>query len=287
MTDTIDIVIPSAGRPAELLTLLQALGCGADPAAAGVASITVSDDRHSAALASRLRAHWPAVRYRAGPARGPAANRNHAATRGRAAWLLFLDDDCIPAAGLVAHYRAAMAAQPQIGVFQGAILPLGPRPDAGHHAPINQHGGDLVTCNFAIRRDLFERLGGFDERFPHSLEDCDLAARMDHDGVAVAFAPAAAVNHPWRRPTVAELQRQILGHAIMADKHPAFVSDWTLIDLLRKMRGRLRQYGSGNLAPVPPRYWGLAALDFSMPLATHATVRLAPLRRAILRRHAR
>jgi len=285
--DLIDIVVPSAGRPAELLRLLHALGCCADPAAAGVASITVSDDRPSAALAARLDADFPAVGYVPGPARGPAANRNHAAAQGRAAWLLFVDDDCIPRPGLLTQYRLAMAAQSRSEAFQGVVLPVGPRPDASHHAPTNERGGPLLTGNFAIRRHLFCSLGRFDERFPYSLEDCDFAVRLGRAGITVAFASAAVVSHPWRRASLAELQRQLVGHAIMAHKHPAFVGDWTLLNLLRKLRGRLRHYGGSSQAAVPPRYWGLAALDFVMPLAAHATVRLGPLRRAIAKRHSR
>jgi GT2 family glycosyltransferase len=46
-----------------------------------------------------------------------------------------------------------------------------------------------------VRRDLFEAIGGFDERFFLYCEDADLCRRVWDSGHAVRFVPAAEVSH--------------------------------------------------------------------------------------------
>ena len=73
-------------------------------------------------------------------------------------------------------------------------------------APLNYHGGYLWSCNFAIRKALFEEIGGFDAGFPHPhLEDVDLRLRLDDRGTAYPFVPGAEMVHP-PRPIVPVLK---------------------------------------------------------------------------------
>lgn len=281
--NAIDIVIPSAGRPELLVALLDSLARHPPPPGLAL-TVTVSDDRHAAQTAQRVGAAHPAVRYVAGPARGPAANRNHGAALGHAPWLLFLDDDCRLDSDLLSRYCEHAQADPDARVLEGAILAAGARPSALHHAPINSDGGWLWSCNFMIERRLFERLGGFDERFPYALEDCDFMQRLRDLRVRVPFVPAALVRHPWRQVTRAEIARQMVGHAVMADKHAGFARGWTLVHLLRALRARVRQYTSAQRGPLTLRMLPTAACDFLAPVAMWAVVRIAPLRRAVVRR---
>lgn len=286
-----DIVVPSCGRPQALPAMLQALHDTSgmplpDAVLRGELSITVSDDRFDPALGAALHARWPHVRYVAGPARGPASNRNHGAAFGRQPWLLFLDDDCLPVCDLLAQYRHAIAAQPGIGVFEGAVHAAGPRPDPQHVAPLNTTGGHLWSCNFAVRRDTFAALGGFDERFPYALEDCDFAQRLRAAGHAFVFVPAAVVQHPWRRTAPHEVWRHVIGHALMADKHPRFADGWNLLHLARAVRGRLRQYAGPRWWAIAPQHWAAVACDLVSPLVVTAAVRWPALRRGLVQRHA-
>ena len=284
----VDIVIPSAGRPDLLLALLdslarQTLQPGHTNGATFTVTVTVTDDRHTATTARRVQAAHPNVRYVAGPARGPAANRNHGAARGQAPWLLFLDDDCHLDSNLLARYADHARADPGAQVLEGAILPVGDRPSALHHAPVNSDGGFLWSCNFMITRRLFDSLGGFDPRFPYALEDCDFMQRLRDRGVRVPFVRAAVVRHPWRPISLPELSRQLVGHAVMADKHPAFAAGWTPRHVLRALRGRVRQYAGAGLASMGLRALPTALCDFLSPVAMWGAVRIKPCRRALLR----
>ena len=279
----LDIVIPAAGRGPDLLRLLQSVQAGCQASLAStVASITITDDRHSAALGEQLERRFPSVRYVPGPARGPAANRNHGARQGTAPWLLFLDDDCYLANDLLQTYAQQTAQHPQATVLEGAIHAVGPRPNGNHHAPLNMRGGCLWSCNLMLRREVFECLGGFDERFPFAcMEDVDLRERLLAAGAVVVFCPDAYVYHPWRSISELELSRQIISHAIYAQKHAVFVRDWTVLHAARMAWGRLRLYAAGGFGSIPAAKYRTVAYDLAAPFALLAVTRWPALRRSV------
>jgi GT2 family glycosyltransferase len=251
-----------------------------------VASITVTDDRHTQAEAEQLAAEFPGVRYIAGPARGPAANRNHGAAQGQADWVLFLDDDCYLDSDLLQAYSTQTQKSPRLEVLEGAIHPVGPRPNGNHHAPLNLQGGCLWSCNMMIRREVFQRVGGFDEQFPFAcMEDVDLRERLRAGAAESCFVPAAVVFHPWRSISERELTRQIISHAIYATKHPGFARAWTPLHALRMARGRLRLYTAGGFGSIPGAKYRTVLYDLVAPFALLAVTRLAPLRRSVDRRY--
>ena len=72
----------------------------------------------------------------------------------------------------------------------------------------------FIACggNMAIRRELYERLGGFDPGFFAYGEDVDLSWRLHAAGHGIVFAPGAAVNH-YRQGTsdrLGEARREFL-----------------------------------------------------------------------------
>ena len=283
----IDIVIPCAGRGDDLIRLLTSLHaqCAAS-IALHVESITVTDDRHTEALRERLRASFPSVRYVAGPARGPAANRNHGAGSGDARWILFLDDDCYVASDLLGAYIRHIESAPHAQVFEGAIHPVGDRPNGNHHAPLNTTGGYLWSCNLLIQRQVFEAVGRFDEEFPFAcLEDCDLMDRLKGHHAAIVFAGDAVVLHPWRSISEREVSRAIISHAIYGQKHPDFVAGWNLVHLLRALRGRARLYRLGRFSSIPWTQYRTVGFDFIAPVVIYAVMRVAPLRRVLFDRY--
>lgn len=127
--------------------------------------------------------------------------------RARSDIVLFLDDDVIPGAGLVAAHREAHS-RTGAGVVAGQVLQPGEEPAPRTHAPFrfNASDGGWVTeaigANFSIRRDLALRIGGIDENFVRAAYgyEAELCARAIAAGARVLFEPSATVRH-LRAPT--------------------------------------------------------------------------------------
>jgi histidinol-phosphate phosphatase family protein len=141
------IVIPSVGRPT-LARLLEALE-GEE--------VLVVEDRDG---------------------RGPAATRNAGWRAVDAEWIVFLDDDVVPAPG----WRSALERdlRPDVDGSQGRIaVPLPARPTDWERNVAGLQDARWATADMAYRREALAAVGGFDERFPRAFrEDADLALRL-------------------------------------------------------------------------------------------------------------
>ena len=83
---------------------------------------------------------------------------------------------------------------------------------------------DWVTgACLLVRRDLYERLGGFDEAFFLYSEEVDLLYRARRIGAETWFDPAAEVEHEWGgtagRSSALTLEEQARSHVRYFDKH--------------------------------------------------------------------
>ena len=74
-----------------------------------------------------------------------------------------------------------------------------------------------------VRRELFERLGGFDEAFFLYSEEVDLLYRASQLGAETWYDPAAEVVHVWGgtagRSSALTLEEQARSHVRYLDKH--------------------------------------------------------------------
>src|SRR5258708_5965312 len=122
--------------------------------------------------------------------------------------VLFLDDDIIPAPGLVAGHAAAYQDRP-VDAVVGQILQPGQTP-VTHKRPATDRIADfdfafnsvegcfvsnVIAANLSVRRRRAMEIGGFDENFTTTAYrfETDFAWRLlDADG-AVWFEPAASV----------------------------------------------------------------------------------------------
>lgn len=195
----VTVVVPTCGRPELLARCLAALEKQSLPREEY--DIIVVDD-------SALRS-------------GPAAARNRGWRQARAAIVAFTDDDTEPHAqwlenGLKTMQRAD-AASGRI------VMPIPAAPTDYERDAQGLERSEFVTANCFVRREVLERLGGFDERFRLAWrEDSDLHFRLLRAGARIAHAPDAVVVHPVRpAPWGVSLkqQRKVMFDALLFKKH--------------------------------------------------------------------
>jgi GT2 family glycosyltransferase len=197
---TWSVVIPTYDRHETLAACLARLAPGAQALDAAQYEVIVSDDARRSATRRFLAERFPWVRYTPGPARGPAANRNHGAAEARGTWLVFTDDDTLPSREWLAAYAAALGANARAEALEGRTTCHAGFGTPMHYAPVNERGGLFWSCNVAVRADRFREVGGFDEGFTVAhMEDQDLREMLRLQGVSIQWVPGAVVDHPPRR----------------------------------------------------------------------------------------
>ena len=186
--------MPAQARPERLRALLESLAAqeGAD------FEVIVVADGATPAVEAVLAAppQGLALRVERHPhARGPAAARNTGWRAARAPLVAFTDDDCVAAPGWLAALTAVGS-----DCVQGRVEPHPDERDGigpfSRTLWVRDAGPFFQTANILYRRDLLERLGGFDEAYPFPAgEDTDLGWRAREAGAEIAFAPDALVWH--------------------------------------------------------------------------------------------
>jgi GT2 family glycosyltransferase len=222
------VIIPARNRRAELEAALDSLD--RQCLERGGFEVVVVDDGSTDGTTALLEARG--ARAGAGsrlttirnerPA-GPGAARNAAARRARGEALVFLDSDCTLLPGWL-EAMTAPRADPRVGAVGGAEVldPTAPLLDRVLHFALTSalttgriRGGSgrraaryrPRTFSMAVRREVFERAGGFAALL--NGEDIDLAVRIEGLGLDLVFAPGARVHHR-RRPTLRGFARQAI-----------------------------------------------------------------------------
>lgn len=192
------VIIPTYHRNSLLAKCLGCLAPGRQMLAPEQYEVIVTDDGSQTTAAQMVREHYPWAQWVSGPRTGNGANRNNGAKYAKGEWLAFTDDDCLPDPQWLKAYSEAIAANPASLVFEGRTYVDRPKCSLAEKSPVNETGGYLWSCNFAIRQDLFESLAGFDERYRYSFADVDLGFRLRKLKYEFPFIKAASVCHPWR-----------------------------------------------------------------------------------------
>ena len=143
---------------------------------------------------------------------GPAAARNYGAKRAQGDILFFLDSDVLVQRETVARVAANFMENPDIAAVFGSYDNdpagkdfLSQYRNLFHHYVHQQSNSEAVTfwagCG-AIRREVFEKAGGFDQkRYTRpEIEDIELGYRMRHMGYRILLDKELQVKHlkQWR-----------------------------------------------------------------------------------------
>ena len=195
---SVSVVIPTCNREQLLAHCLDALAA-AIRASGRDLEVVVADDSTDEGSRRLIESNYSWVRWVRGPRRGPAANRNAGVAASSGDWIFFTDDDCTPGPGWLNAYLQAIYRHPGCSVFEGKTIADRERLRLDEESPVNTRGGYLWSCNMALERRTFQRVGGFCESFPFpAMEDVDFRLRLRADGQAATFIPEAVVCHPYR-----------------------------------------------------------------------------------------
>jgi GT2 family glycosyltransferase len=219
----VSIIIPARNEEAQIASTLEALLSNRYPSF----EVIVVDDASTDATRSTADAfgHTGRVRVLHNPQRlGPARSANLASRSSAADLLFFVDGDCTPAPdwveqGVRSLERAGVCA------VEGAVHYAHPCPSFRHRVPINPFhnlsqrgsltvpGRDYANGNFAVRRDAFLAVGGFNaDRYPFGREDTDLGLRLRRSG-EIAYNSEMKVTHKEEHWTFRDLMRNARRYA--------------------------------------------------------------------------
>lgn len=201
------VIIPTCHRNDTLALCLDRLAPGAQTLPFDQYEVIVTDDGSATTAEALIRDRYPWARWTQGPRRGPAANRNHGASLAHGEWLAFTDDDCQPEPGWLEAYASATKGGAR--ALEGTIRSIGNLAQDLAECPVNLSGGLFWSANIALQRALFEKLGGFDERYRDAThEDEDLQLRM-REHTRIEFVAPAQVLHPVRVLTFSDALRRM------------------------------------------------------------------------------
>ena len=167
---------------------------------------------------ARMLGEWPGVRVMTNPCNlGFVRSANTGAVEAKGRYLVFLNNDTQVQPDWLDTLIGTLDTRPEAGVVGSRLLyPSGRLQEAGGVVfadgsawnyghlddPYKPAYGYLREADYvsgaslAIRRELFEALGGFDEQFaPAYYEDIDLAFRVRQAGYRVYYQPASVVVH--------------------------------------------------------------------------------------------
>lgn len=193
------VIIPTFHRNDLLAKCLDCLAPGVQTLPAEQYEVIVTDDGSEITAETMLQEQYHWAKWVPGPRKGPAANRNNGASYAQGEWLAFTDDDCLPDPQWLEAYTKATVNEPDCFVFEGRTYVDRPKHSLAETAPTNETGGYLWSCNFAIQKQLFESLRGFDDRFPYAaMEDVDFKLRLTKKNYKFLFIELASVCHPWK-----------------------------------------------------------------------------------------
>jgi GT2 family glycosyltransferase len=207
---SLSVAIATLDRPGGLERCLDALEAGTWSPAEVIVVDQSANDETERMLTWRRLGRFP-VRHIRQRRRGLSASRNEGIGAAQQPLVAMTDDDCVPGAGWVEVLAEAFAI-PEVSAVSGRVLALGPETPGTYavslrlsqeRALFERKGPPWMAGsggNFAVRKDVWERLGGFDERLGvgsqgQSAEDMDFIYRLLACGEQILYEPNAVIYH--------------------------------------------------------------------------------------------
>ncbi|MEO0481545.1 MAG: glycosyltransferase family A protein [Planctomycetota bacterium] len=152
------------------------------------------------------------------PTPGLCTARNRGIEESQSPYVTFLDDDALAARSWLRMLVEAFEEDPKIAIAGGRVVLSfegGPRPDfidrrLTPYLSAFDHGDDPVDvpaleaprgCNIAFRKSALDEAGRFDDRMGRtgknlaSLDEIDVALRIERNGYRLRYVPGADVRH--------------------------------------------------------------------------------------------
>jgi len=150
---------------------------------------------------------------------GLSAARNLGAAGTSGEIVVYTDDDCEADPDWLLWLARGFVDRPERACVGGPNIPPPPEswteaalavaPGGASHVLLDDVRAEcLPGCNLAVRRTVFEKVGGFDIRFRSAGDDVDFCWRVGQAGYELAFQPAAFVWHRQRSTARAYFRQQ-------------------------------------------------------------------------------
>ena len=182
---------------------------------------------------------------------GIPAGRNAGVAHVRGELLFFLDDDaCLPRTDVLARLAVRFAADPRLGLVQPRVLDPTGRPAPRRWTPRLRVGAParsspafaLWEGAVAVRRDVFERAGGWPAAFFYAHEGVELAWRVWDLGAQAWYLGDIEVHHPAIDPgrhayyhrLNARNRVWLARRNLPAPLVPAYLATWVALTLARE-----------------------------------------------------
>lgn len=213
------VIVCTYNRAASLHDTLQALRALHVPSDRSWEVVVVDNNSRDGTreLVCSMQREWPLLRYEFEPRQGLSYARNRGVAAARGNVLLFTDDDVLPEPEWVAAILDGMARH-EADACGGYVAPIWEAPpppwlterfhgflairaERSDEYPITHAAEAPFGANMAIRRNVFERIGGFDTsrgRKGAELaagEDGEFFARILKAGLKVVFLGHSRVHH--------------------------------------------------------------------------------------------
>lgn len=250
---TICIGLPTYRRPEDLQVLLNAFV----PLLADRPHIricVVNDGSHDDTYEHVLPSPRPAwLEYRVLKANiGCGGARRAAFADAREDYVVSIDDDCLPSERWLSYLEALINTNPAIDFFAGDVRPRWARPPTSFQedlAVLDEMSWiafmadglmTSVTANMAMKREAYERAGGFlgDIR---GAEDCDMTQRLIASGAVCRVCREWVIGH-FGRLRYAEMSRRYRSYGLHAARYVLVRQNWRVAAHLSKNRQETGKY---------------------------------------------